>query len=70
LTTGRPVQNNNGTCARGSLSNYLGTILGQDDFPVEKALSFSNGPCGYLSVWPIPTGDFDFDAFLDLLGSI
>ncbi|KAF2639076.1 hypothetical protein P280DRAFT_70585 [Massarina eburnea CBS 473.64] len=46
----------NGTCAAGSLSQYLGTIRGQNgnDFPEKYALSFSNGPCGRFSVSPIP----------------
>ncbi|KAF1851199.1 uncharacterized protein K460DRAFT_382686 [Cucurbitaria berberidis CBS 394.84] len=49
----------NGTCAIGSLSLYLGTIQGQEDFPIEFALAFSNGPCGRLSVWPIPVTELD-----------
>ncbi|CAO2649301.1 Nn.00g066860.m01.CDS01 [Neocucurbitaria sp. VM-36] len=49
----------NGTCAMGSMSLYLGTIQGQSDFPEEYALRFSNGPCGRLSVWPIPVTGMD-----------
>lgn len=52
LSTG--VVNSNGTCGLGSLSLFLGTIRGQEDFPSEFALVFSNGPCGRLNVWPIP----------------
>ncbi|KAF1833273.1 hypothetical protein BDW02DRAFT_570255 [Decorospora gaudefroyi] len=49
-----PIQNSNATCASGSMSLYLGTIQGEEDFPSEYALAFSNGPCGRLSVWPLP----------------
>ncbi|KAH7074525.1 hypothetical protein BKA63DRAFT_315636 [Paraphoma chrysanthemicola] len=52
------------TCAAGSRSLYLGTIQGQEDFPYEYALSFSNGPCGRLSVWPIPIRE-DLDTSLE-----
>lgn len=49
--SGSPIVN---TCPAGSRSLYLGTIQGQEDFPLEYALVFSNGPCGRLNVWPIP----------------
>lgn len=55
ISTG--VMNSNATCGRGSLSLYLGTIQGQEDFPLKYALQFSNGQCGYLSVWPIPVDE-------------
>ncbi|KAH9872958.1 hypothetical protein J1614_005353 [Plenodomus biglobosus] len=66
LSTGTlgPIVNSNTTCPAGSLSLYLGTIQGQIDFPIEYALEFSNGPCGRLSVWPIPV-DEDLDNSLD-----
>ncbi|KAF2031360.1 hypothetical protein EK21DRAFT_99736 [Setomelanomma holmii] len=51
------VPSNPDTCPAGSLSLYLGTIEGQEDFPFEYALSFSNGRCGRFSVWPIPITD-------------
>ncbi|KAH7338523.1 hypothetical protein BKA66DRAFT_479721 [Pyrenochaeta sp. MPI-SDFR-AT-0127] len=57
--TGSVVHHSNGTCPAGSLSLYLGAIQGQEDFPREYALAFSNGPCGYLSVWPVPVRDLD-----------
>ncbi|KAI8940616.1 hypothetical protein NX059_001888 [Plenodomus lindquistii] len=55
LSTGTPspIRNSNTTCGMGSLSTYLGTIQGQEDFPIQYALAFSNGPCGRMSVWPI-----------------
>ena len=65
VSTANPVQNSNTTCGRGSLSLYLGTIQGQEDFPEQYALSFSNGPCGRLSVWPVPMGDSGKDWWLD-----
>lgn len=49
LTTASPLP----TCT-GSRGFYLGTIQGQTDFPLEYALWMSNGPCGRLSVWPVP----------------
>ncbi|KAF2854187.1 hypothetical protein T440DRAFT_388657 [Plenodomus tracheiphilus IPT5] len=58
------VLNSNSTCGAGSMSLYLGTIQGQEDFPIEYALAFSNGPCGRLSVWPIPV-DEEMDNSLD-----
>jgi hypothetical protein len=53
------VQNSNGTCGAGSLSLYLGTIQGQEDFQEEFALVFSNGPCGRFSVWPVQVQDVE-----------
>ncbi|KAF2246349.1 hypothetical protein BU26DRAFT_532893 [Trematosphaeria pertusa] len=53
ISTGTPTPGN-GTCAAGSLSLYMGMIRGSETFPREYALSFSNGPCGRLSVHPIP----------------
>jgi hypothetical protein len=41
------------TCT-GSRGFYLGTVQGQTDFPMDIALWMSNGPCGRLSVWPVP----------------
>ena len=42
------------SCAAGSMSLYMGTIRGQEDFPEPVALFFSNGPCGRFSVSPVP----------------
>lgn len=39
-----------GTCSIGSLSLYLGTIRGKNDFPQDVAVFFSNGPCGRMSI--------------------
>ncbi|KAF2624025.1 hypothetical protein BU25DRAFT_493927 [Macroventuria anomochaeta] len=39
-----------GTCSAGSKSLYLGMIRGQSGFPEDVAISFSNGPCGRMSV--------------------
>jgi hypothetical protein len=64
LTTATPVQNSNGTCAAGSMSLYLGTIQGQEDFPEEYALVFSNGPCGRFSAWPVPVVDVPVESVL------
>ncbi|CBY00807.1 hypothetical protein LEMA_P019370.1 [Plenodomus lingam JN3] len=63
-----PLQHSNSTCSAGSLSLYLGTIQGQGDFPIEFALEFSNGPCGRLSVWPIPV-DEALDNSLEFRGA-
>jgi hypothetical protein len=52
LSTAKP-----NTCSKGSLSQYLGTIQGQTDFPIKYALSMSNGPCGRYSVWPVPVNE-------------
>ena len=65
VSTASPLQNSNTTCGRGSLSLYVGTIQGQEDFPEQYALSFSNGPCGRLSVWPVPVRDSGEDWWLD-----
>ncbi|CAE7008044.1 hypothetical protein PTTW11_01638 [Pyrenophora teres f. teres] len=65
MSTSGPVKNSNATCGRGSLSLYLGTIQGQEDFPEQYALSFSNGPCGRLSVWPVPVDDLEENWWLD-----
>lgn len=48
-----------GTCSKGSLGLYLGTIRGQTKFPKEYALSFSNGPCGRFSVSPVPLREWE-----------
>ncbi|KAH7378420.1 hypothetical protein DE146DRAFT_626424 [Phaeosphaeria sp. MPI-PUGE-AT-0046c] len=44
------------TC-KGSRDFYLGTVQGQTDFPLDYALWMSNGPCGRLSVWPVPVNN-------------
>lgn len=49
-STGTPSQPGSGTCSMGSLSLYVGVIRGQNYFPEDVALSFSNGPCGRMSV--------------------
>ena len=54
ISTSTPIN----TCPAGSLSLYLGTIRGQEDFPEDIALVFSNGPCGRFSISPIPV-DYD-----------
>ncbi|OAL02683.1 hypothetical protein IQ06DRAFT_324807 [Phaeosphaeriaceae sp. SRC1lsM3a] len=51
LSTASPTPS---TCSTGSRGYYLGTVQGQTDFPMEYALWMSNGPCGRLSVWPVP----------------
>lgn len=48
--TGTSAHPGSGTCSIGSLSLYLGVIRGQNDFPMDYAVSFSNGPCGRLSI--------------------
>ncbi|KAL6704618.1 hypothetical protein ACN47E_008015 [Coniothyrium glycines] len=50
-----PPSNSNATCSQGGRSLYMGAIQGFEDyrFPIDKALFFSNGPCGYFSVWPL-----------------
>ncbi|KZM23698.1 uncharacterized protein EKO05_0002839 [Ascochyta rabiei] len=49
-STGTPSNPGSGTCSIGSLSLYLGVARGQKDFPEDVALSFSNGPCGRMSI--------------------
>ncbi|KAF9694929.1 hypothetical protein EKO04_006866 [Ascochyta lentis] len=49
-STGTPSNPGSGTCSIGSLSLYLGVIRGQNFFPEDVALSFSNGPCGRMSI--------------------
>lgn len=51
------LQNSNTTCALGSMSLYLGTVQGEEDFPSDVAMYMSNGGCGRMSVWPIPLDD-------------
>jgi hypothetical protein len=55
------VSHSNVTCGAGSMSQYVGTIQGTPDFPEQYALSFSNGPCGRMSVWPIPVDETEND---------
>ncbi|OAL51350.1 hypothetical protein IQ07DRAFT_586881 [Pyrenochaeta sp. DS3sAY3a] len=56
MATGGPpaVMHSNSTCSRGSMSKYVGTIEGRENFNPDYAITFSNGPCGRLDVWPIP----------------
>jgi hypothetical protein len=49
-STGTLSNPGSGTCSVGSMSLYLGTVQGQTDFPKDYAASFSNGPCGRLSI--------------------
>jgi hypothetical protein len=43
----------------GSMTTFLGTAYGSESFPEEKAIIFSNGPCGRLVPWMIPVEDFN-----------
>ncbi|KAJ4353889.1 uncharacterized protein N0V89_005619 [Didymosphaeria variabile] len=46
--------NINAVCPGGSLSDYVGVIRGRESFKRELAWSFTNGPCGRLSVNTVP----------------
>ncbi|KAJ4302780.1 hypothetical protein N0V90_001671 [Kalmusia sp. IMI 367209] len=49
----------NNVCPLGSLTEYVGEIHGKESFPEVYALSFTNGPCGRLSVDTVPLDGAD-----------
>jgi hypothetical protein len=46
--------NLNAVCPGGAMGDYVGMIRGREAFQPALAWSFTNGPCGRLSVNPVP----------------
>ncbi|KAF2446091.1 hypothetical protein P171DRAFT_442536 [Karstenula rhodostoma CBS 690.94] len=53
-STGGVGVNINAVCPGGSLSDFVGVIRGREAFNPKFAWSFTNGPCGRLSVNTVP----------------
>ncbi|KAL1608282.1 hypothetical protein SLS60_003221 [Paraconiothyrium brasiliense] len=61
--------NINAVCPGGSLGDYVGVIRGREGFNSAFAWSFTNGPCGRLSVNTVPQ-DFPGDVVFFFLSSL
>lgn len=46
--------NINEVCPLGSLGDYVGVVRGREKFDPNLAWSFTNGPCGRLSINTVP----------------
>ncbi|OAG05477.1 uncharacterized protein CC84DRAFT_1205271, partial [Paraphaeosphaeria sporulosa] len=60
--------NINAVCPGGSMSDYVGVIRGREGFNPKFAWSFTNGPCGRLSVNTVPQ-DFPANVTVPEVGS-
>lgn len=60
--------NINAVCPGGSLSDFVGVIRGRENFNPKAAWSFTNGPCGRMSVNTVPQ-DFPGNVTVPAVGT-